>query len=90
VLAIEAGCDALLICAGDYDVQAAALEAIVRRAEQDRAFEKRVEDAVHRNTRLKERFLAAPSAAPLSPAALGRVLGQDAHRRTADAMARFA
>lgn len=90
VLAIEAGCDALLICAGDYDVQAAALEAIVKQAEQDRAFERRVEGAVARNTRTKERFLTAPVTAPLTSAALRRVLGHDEHKRTADAMARFA
>ncbi|MGC4082423.1 MAG: beta-N-acetylhexosaminidase [Vicinamibacterales bacterium] len=91
VLAIEAGCDALLICAGDYDVQAAALESIVRRAESDRAFEKRVDDALTRNRRVKERFLAAAvGASPTNGAALKRVLGQDAHRRTADEMARFA
>lgn len=90
VLAIEAGCDTLLICAGDYDVQADALEAIVKRAEQDRAFERRVDDAVQRNLRVKERFLAAPAAAPLSAKALQAVLGHDEHKRAADDMARFA
>jgi len=90
VLAIEAGCDALLICAGDYDVQAAALEAIVKLAEQNRAFERRVEDAVLRNTRTKERFLMAPVSSPMNAKALGRVLGHDEHKRAADAMARFA
>lgn len=91
VQAIEAGCDAVLICSGDHDVQAAALEAVIRRVESDRTFEKRVDDALTRNRRAKERFLgAAVGGAPLSTSALRRVLGQDAHRRTADAMARFA
>jgi beta-glucosidase-like glycosyl hydrolase len=36
VLAIEAGCDGLLICAGDVDVQAAALEALVHAVESER------------------------------------------------------
>ncbi|MFN7918023.1 MAG: beta-N-acetylhexosaminidase [Vicinamibacterales bacterium] len=91
VQAIDAGCDAVLICSGNHDVQAAALEALIRRVESDRAFEKRVGDALVRNRRAKERFLgAAVGAAPLSSTALSRVLGQDAHRRTADEMARFA
>lgn len=89
--AIEAGCDAVLICSGNHDVQAAALEALIRRVESDRAFEKRVGDALARNRRAKERFLGAGvGAAPLSRSALRLVLGQDAHRRTADDMARFA
>jgi beta-N-acetylhexosaminidase len=90
VLAVEAGCDSLLICAGDYDVQAAALEAIVRRVESDRGFLRRVEDALQRNRRVKERFLVASSASPLSANALRGVLGRETHRLTADAMARFA
>ena len=90
VLAIEAGCDVVLICSGNYDVQAAALEALVRQVELDGAFLRRVEDALSRNARIKERFLVAPKSAPLSPKALGTVLGREEHRRTADAMARFA
>lgn len=91
VLAIEAGCDGILICAGDYDVQAAALEAIVKRSETDRSFLRSVDDALARNRRVKERFLATSvDAVPNDAAALRRVLGRDAHRRTADSMARFA
>jgi len=91
VQAVEAGCDALLICAGDYDVQAAALEALVRTVETDPAFARRVDDALTRNRRAKERFLGATvGAAPLTGRALARVLGQDVHRRTAEEMARFA
>ena len=89
--AIEAGCDAVLICSGDTNAQAAAVEALVREVEKDRAFEKRVGDALLRNQRAKERFLTTRvGAAPLNTAALRRVLGQDAHQRTADDMARFA
>ena len=36
VLAIEAGCDGVLICSGDHDAQAAALEALVHAVEDDR------------------------------------------------------
>ena len=36
VLAIEAGCDGVLICSGDHDTQAAALEALVHAVEDER------------------------------------------------------
>ena len=38
VEAIAAGCDGLLVCSGDVDVQAATLEALVYAVEQDRTF----------------------------------------------------
>ena len=90
MLAIEAGCDVVLICSGDYDVQAGALEALTHRVETDAAFLRRVEDALQRNRRVKARYLAPSRTSPLTPKALGQVLGQEEHRRTADAMARFA
>ena len=90
MLAIEAGCDVVLICSGDYDVQAEALEALTHRVETDAPFLRRAEDALQRNRQAKERYLAQPKASPLTPKALGQVLGQEEHRRTADAMARFA
>ena len=36
VLAIEAGCDGVLICSGDHDTQAASLEALVHAVEDGR------------------------------------------------------
>jgi beta-glucosidase-like glycosyl hydrolase len=88
--AIAAGCDGVLVCSGDHDTQARALEDLVRAAESDRLFMRRVEDALARHRRAKERFLAtAVSAAPLSSAALRQALGRDDHRRIADEMARF-
>jgi beta-N-acetylhexosaminidase len=91
VLAVEAGCDTLLICSGDVDVQAAALEAIVHAVETERIGLTRVEDALRRQQRAKERFLAAGvTPRPLGGKALEQTLGQDAHRRIADEMARFA
>jgi beta-N-acetylhexosaminidase len=88
--AIAAGCDAVLICSGDHDTQAAALERLIREVENDRAFMRRVEDALTRNRRAKERFLGAAIGAPPKSAILRQVLGQDEHRRIADDMARFA
>src|SRR5262245_27926458 len=91
VLAIEAGCDAVLICSGDVDVQAAALEALVHAVEAERLRISRVEDALARLQRAKERFLAAGVAPrPLGGKALQQALGRDEHRQIADEMAQFA
>jgi beta-N-acetylhexosaminidase len=91
VLAIEAGCDGVLICSGDHDAQAAALEAIVRAVESERLPLGRVEDALARQRRAKERFLATGvGARPLPVSRLRQLLGRDEHRRIADEMARFA
>jgi beta-N-acetylhexosaminidase len=90
VLAVEAGCDGMLICSGNHDTQAAALEALVHAVEDDRLRLSRVEAALMRQQRAKERFLAAPSVArPRTRRALGDVLGRDDHRAVADEMARF-
>jgi len=87
VQAIAAGCDGLLICAGHIDVQVAALEALVHAVEDGRIPYKRLEDALTRHRRAKERFLAAAVAPGASD--LRRVVGCDAHRRIADEMARY-
>jgi len=90
VLAIEAGCDGALICSGDHDTQAAALEALVHAVESDRLRLSRVEDALKRQQRTKERFLAATVATrPPAARALRSALGRDEHRAIADEMARF-
>ena len=90
VLAIEAGCDGVLICSGDHDTQAAALEALVHAVEDNRLPLARVEDALKRQQRAKERFLASPVATRPPPArALRDALGRDEHRAIADEMARF-
>jgi beta-N-acetylhexosaminidase len=91
VQAIAAGCDGVLICSGDHDAQVASLEALIRETERDHAFSRRVDDALARNRRAKERFLTATiGASPLNPAVLRRVLGRDEHKQIADDMARFA
>jgi beta-N-acetylhexosaminidase len=88
VEAIAAGCDGLLVCNGDVEAQAAALEAVVHAVEQEQISYKRLDDALARLRRAKERFLAAPVVAQ-KPARIRQVLGCDAHRRVADEMARF-
>ena len=87
VQAIAAGCDGLLICSGNADVQAQTLETLVYAVENNRIPFKRLEDALTRNRRAKERFLAAPVAA--GGAALRSVLGCDEHRRVAEEMSSF-
>ena len=102
VQAIAAGCDGILICRAqasdrsrDIDVQADVLEALVHAVEDGRVPYTRVEDALTRHRRAKERFLAAPTATVgrgtpghKGPAYVG-VVGCDAHRRIADEMARY-
>jgi beta-N-acetylhexosaminidase len=94
VLAIEAGCDGMLICSGDHDTQAAALESLLHAVEGERLSYSRVEDALKRQQRAKERFLGAVTVSragrPLGERALQQVLGCDEHRAVADEMARFA
>ncbi len=88
VQAVAAGCDGLLICKGDVETQAAALEALVYAVEQGRISYTRLEDSQKRLRRAKERFLATPVAHG-TRAALRYVLGCDAHRRVADEMAQY-
>jgi beta-N-acetylhexosaminidase len=94
VLAIAAGCDGVLVCRAlsddrgrDVEVQASVLEALVHAVEDGRIPYKRLEDALTRNRRAKERFLAAG----VTPGGrnLRSVVGCDAHRRIADEMGRF-
>jgi beta-N-acetylhexosaminidase len=90
VLAIEAGCDGALICSGDHETQWAALEALVHAVEDGTLRVSRVEDALTRQRRAKERFLASPVAAtPPGRKALRAALGRDEHRAIAEEMARF-
>jgi beta-N-acetylhexosaminidase len=89
VQAIAAGCDALLICAGDVDAQAQTLEALVYAAEKGRIARTALDDTHKRLRRAKERFLAQPVGAPGPRRAIRQLLGCDAHRRVADEMARF-
>jgi len=51
---------------------------------------KRVEDALARHRRAKERFLAPARPRPLAGAALRAALGGDEHQAIAAEMARFA
>jgi beta-N-acetylhexosaminidase len=88
VEAVAAGCDGLLVCSGDVDVQAATLEALVHAVEQQKISYKRLDDALARLRRAKERFLTAPVESR-KVARISQVLGCDAHQRIVDEMARY-
>ena len=89
VRAIAAGCDAFLVCSGDVDAQAQALEALVHAVEDGHIPHKALEGSQKRLRQVKERFLAVPVGAPMRGEDLRRVLGCEAHQRVADEMARF-
>ena len=90
VLAIEAGCDGVLICGGDHGDHAAALEALIYALEADRLSLARVDDALLRQQRAKERFLAVPvPSRPRHARRLRDLLGRDEHRRIANEMSRY-
>ena len=91
VMAVDAGCDGLLICSGNCDLQAQAVEALIHAVEDESLALTRVEDALQRQQRAKEHILGASVLArPMPAKALGLALGRDEHRAIADEMARFA
>jgi beta-glucosidase-like glycosyl hydrolase len=78
------------MCAPQPDQQMAALEAVIYAVEQGRIPIGRIEDAMTRQRRVKERFLALPRRQPATGAALKAILGRDEHQAVAAEMARFA
>ncbi len=74
VMAIAAGCDGVLMCAPEPAEQTAALEAVIYAVEQGRLPQRRVDDALARQKRAKERFLSLPGHRT-QPATLRSVLG---------------
>jgi beta-N-acetylhexosaminidase len=90
VRAIAAGCDVVLMCAPDPAAQMAALEALLHAVEDGRISRTRIEDALARHRRVKERFLTSAETRPATGAALRGILGSDEHQAVAAEMARFA
>jgi beta-N-acetylhexosaminidase len=90
VAAVAAGCDAVLMCGTSPEPQFAALEAVIRAVEDGTLPLNRVEDALARHHRVKERFLAPVVSRPLTGSALRATLGRDEHQAVAAEMARFA
>jgi beta-N-acetylhexosaminidase len=76
VLAVEAGCDALLVCS-DEDAQVAVVDALARRAERDAAFRARCEEASARVRELRRAFPPkAPRDVPHVPDDIAAVLAR--------------
>jgi beta-N-acetylhexosaminidase len=90
VRAIRAGCDGVLVCSGDVEVQAATLEALIKAAENGEIPRARLDDALRRLRRAKERFLAAERPATSRRLReLRTMLGRDEHQAIAAEMASF-
>jgi beta-N-acetylhexosaminidase len=90
VAAIKAGCDGVLICSGDADVQAGALEAIVKAVESGEIAPTRIDDAFRRQRAAKQRFLAKDRPRLTTRIReLKQVLGHEDHQAIAAEMASF-
>jgi beta-glucosidase-like glycosyl hydrolase len=90
VLAIEAGCDAVLLCGTDHGRQAAALEALVRAVESEQLPFKQVDTVLERHRRVRERFAASMADwRPPSEQVLRTSLGTDEHRAVAAEMRQY-
>jgi len=91
VAAVRAGCDAVLVCAGDIEVQASVLEALVKAVESGEIPLARLDDAVARVGRQKVRFLAgARPPARERVRAWKQVVGCEEHQLVAAEMAALA
>jgi beta-N-acetylhexosaminidase len=85
VRAVSAGCDVALLCNSGVDEQVDALEAAIHAVESGRLGIKRVDDAMRRQQRIKERFFGGRR-----PAVPGLdVIGRSEHQAVAAAMARW-
>ena len=71
VEAIAAGNDVVLLCNSTADEQVAAIEALIRAAESGQLSQTRLDDALARQRRVKERFFGAPDRKPVPLAAVG-------------------
>jgi beta-N-acetylhexosaminidase len=83
VAAIRAGCDVLLLCK-DEDHQAAAEAALIRQAEGDPAFRRRIGESAERVRALKRTHAQARAARPAPPL---DAVGSEPHRRLAEHLA---
>lgn len=88
--AIRAGCDGILVCSGNLELQARTLEALVRAVESGTIPAKRHDDAFLRLKRTKQRFLIGDRPGPAARIkALRGVLGSEEHQLVAAEMASY-
>ena len=91
VQALGAGCDLLLLCGTDAATQAAAIERLIHAVEDEEVPVRRVEAALARQRRTKERFLAGDGDwRPPRARRLEALLGCDEHQAIASRMREFA
>jgi beta-N-acetylhexosaminidase len=90
VAAIQAGCDGVLVCSGNVELQAETLEALVKAVESGAIGASRLEDAMRRLRSAKRRFLAGerPKTA-VRLRQLRSIIGHDDHQAIAAEMASF-
>ena len=84
VAAVAAGCDAVLLCNSTVEEQIGALEALIRAAESGAIPAHRLDDAMARQRRLKERLMTGQ---PSRPRLSLDVVGCAAHQAVAREMA---
>ncbi|HJU43359.1 MAG TPA: beta-N-acetylhexosaminidase [Vicinamibacterales bacterium] len=90
VEAVAAGCDAVLVCQGNVDLQARTLEALVKAVESGVMPAKRHDAAAMRLKRAKQRFLTKERPGPSARMrALRGVLGREEHQLVAAEMAAY-
>ncbi len=91
VQALAAGCDLLLLCGTDAATQAAAIERLIHAVEDEEVPVPRVEAALARQRRTKERFLVGDGDwRPPRARRLEALLGCDEHQAIASRMREFA
>ncbi|MCL4847589.1 MAG: beta-N-acetylhexosaminidase [Acidobacteria bacterium] len=87
--AVSAGCDVGLVCGGDADRLAEAIEGIIRAVESGSLPQTRIDEALTRQDRLRARFLAGEAPRPLPASALRERIGRGEHRAVAEEMAAY-
>jgi beta-N-acetylhexosaminidase len=88
--AIRAGCDAVLVCSGDIDLQGRTLEALVRAVESGHIPPRRHDAAFARLKQAKQRFLLGERPGPAARIKRMRgILGREEHQRVAAEMAAY-
>jgi beta-N-acetylhexosaminidase len=90
VQALAAGCDGLLSCGTNVDRHVEALEAVIHAVEEERLPLSRVEEAIARHQRAKERFLTPEAPRPHDARALRDLVGRLEHQAVALDLRRFA
>lgn len=90
VQAVAAGCDAVLVCGTDHDVQAQAIEALIHAVEDETISRTRIDEALGHHRVARHRFLPAVPRRPRTARELRALLGTGEHQLVADEMRRFA